>query len=50
MTITRELYHDIVQQSIVLCHEDECNAVLQQDNACSHVSKDFYVLFGRIFW
>ncbi len=40
ITVTGEVYHDIMQQFIALLHKDERDAVFHQNNACSHTSKN----------
>ncbi len=40
ITITAVVYHDIIQQFIVLLHKDKSDAVFQQDNVQPLVAKD----------
>ncbi len=49
-TITAEVYHDIIEQFIVLLHKDGSNAGFQQDNARPHVAKDTMSFLTEFFW
>ncbi len=47
--ITKGVFHNIIQQFIVLLRKDERDAVFQQDNAQQHVGKDAMSFLTEFF-